>query len=64
MSSLFSQMNFAIAAALAVMMLGRLWFGILFARPYAADKSHREPGRLARYSRAFLLSSPDTLSGP
>ncbi len=40
MSSLFSQMNFAIAAAaLAVMMLGRLWFGVLFARPYAASTS-------------------------
>lgn len=46
MSSLFSQMNFlAIAAALAVMMLGRLWFGVLFARPYAAElrRDHQAP---------------------
>jgi len=46
MSSLFSQMNFAIAAAaLAVMMLGRLWFGVLFARPYAAEfrRDHQSP---------------------
>jgi len=46
MSSISSQMNFAIAAAaLAVMMLGRLWFGVLFARPYAAEfrRDHQAP---------------------
>ena len=47
MSSILSQISFLAiaAAALALMMLGRLWFDVLFARPYAANfrRDHQAP---------------------